>query len=712
MVYKRRIISTFMALTIGANVFLTSCSSKETRPAINGRSNYVYDAVTTEFYSEDGWSEIRACMKSGDYAYALVGCLIENSIEVRTTMYQVNSSGEITSEKDLSGEFALNYYAITDYYDGNFYYTTYDDRVCILNLESSEIAKSQRLDSDIRGVQASESGIYLLYQNKVILYDYDWNLISEVVNSGWDWFNDTKPVYETNGKTYVIAGSATHQNYYEVDFDSSESHLIYDPRSENSSPTDTCYGQYIFDLNGEYLLDFENSSKITLADWNGINMIPASYNNTPEYVAVDNEHFIKYYNYDIGMCEMQVYTYNPDVDYSDRIEIIIGGFDCRNDSALNWAVYNFNTSQDTYRAYIEDYSIEFGWDSVGGPADQQAALIQYFNDGNAPDIFYGDDFDYDLFAQNETIIDMNEFMGDEINAALEKATPSIRNLMINPDGSCYRIFAAYQLSGYIGASSVVGDNTEMSIEDICNLAQTSGSQIYDGELSTRIAEQAIAYTIHSNNYSEDDFKTILEYAFESGCETWPVSFENLDASTKSSFLLWNFSFFDLDYVNTTRHDIRDELTFIGYPTLNGSIHLANSFGQMAVSSSASNPEACIELILHLLDVNVQRACLSQYTIPVNDEVLETWFADSIDHSGITDDSIGYKLTIEQINEMDPETIDNFRNAIYACDFVEFYDWGLYEIIDEEVQSYYSQNKPVDEIASSLYSRINLYLAEQ
>ena len=49
--------------------------------------------------------------------------------------------------------------------------------------------------------------------------------------------------------------------------------------------------------------------------------------------------------------------------------------------------------------------------------------------------------------------------------------------------------------------------------------------------------------------------------------------------------------------------------------------------------------------------------------------------------------------------------------IEAVDTVQYFDWGLADIIDDEVNSYFIQNKPVDENAQSLYSRIELYLSE-
>lgn len=49
--------------------------------------------------------------------------------------------------------------------------------------------------------------------------------------------------------------------------------------------------------------------------------------------------------------------------------------------------------------------------------------------------------------------------------------------------------------------------------------------------------------------------------------------------------------------------------------------------------------------------------------------------------------------------------------INSIDSVISYDWGLYNIICDEIDSYYIQGKSEDEIAKTLQSRIDLYVAE-
>lgn len=55
--------------------------------------------------------------------------------------------------------------------------------------------------------------------------------------------------------------------------------------------------------------------------------------------------------------------------------------------------------------------------------------------------------------------------------------------------------------------------------------------------------------------------------------------------------------------------------------------------------------------------------------------------------------------------------DATNESIDSIDSVISYDWGLYNIICDEIDSYYIQGKSEDEIAKTLQSRIDLYVAE-
>ena len=61
--------------------------------------------------------------------------------------------------------------------------------------------------------------------------------------------------------------------------------------------------------------------------------------------------------------------------------------------------------------------------------------------------------------------------------------------------------------------------------------------------------------------------------------------------------------------------------------------------------------------------------------------------------------------------MSADLADSYLAQIDAADKVQIYDWGLWDITVDEVTTYYSQGKSIEEVAEALYSRYLVYAQE-
>jgi len=82
-----------------------------------------------------------------------------------------------------------------------------------------------------------------------------------------------------------------------------------------------------------------------------------------------------------------------------------------------------------------------------------------------------------------------------------------------------------------------------------------------------------------------------------------------------------------------------------------------------------------------------------------------------DHSAIAAEDYAYACYLSGEEEISTSSAEYFYRSIESVDTVMYHDWGVVNIIKEEVSTYYSLDKPINEIAETLYSRLNLYLAE-
>lgn len=61
--------------------------------------------------------------------------------------------------------------------------------------------------------------------------------------------------------------------------------------------------------------------------------------------------------------------------------------------------------------------------------------------------------------------------------------------------------------------------------------------------------------------------------------------------------------------------------------------------------------------------------------------------------------------------MSADLADSYLAQINAADKVQIYDWGLWNITVDEVTTYYSQGKSIEDVADALYSRYLVYAEE-
>ena len=130
---------------------------------------------------------------------------------------------------------------------------------------------------------------------------------------------------------------------------------------------------------------------------------------------------------------------------------------------------------------------------------------------------------------------------------------------------------------------------------------------------------------------------------------------------------------------------------------------------MAISSSAKNKDKCWEVVSKLFSEVVQnQAVVSQY-VPVTEKAM----------SILCDSILAPKESpLESWRELfgnrvlgNQAILDKYLENIGTADTIAVYDWGLFSIITDEVNSFYSQNRTPAQIAETLDKRLTIYMQE-
>lgn len=686
---------------------ISSCSKVNEETDDEARDVFVYSSKTIDIYDDDLPLQVYNVIPYENCYYVVVQVFPEEAgATANDYLYCINSDGVIQSKIEL--DIDLNVYGDSEIINDELLYVTYFGNIEKVNIHTGEKVFSEETHNDLVGIASYDDGYVVWSVGRIDKYDKDNKLVASIENNQWGAYKGYNTFYQDGDDCYLLSYGGWSYSYYKLNFEKGTSQLVYTPGKMES-----CSGKYVFNSDGEFLLDIENSCMYPLAIWNEMDLLPPQYTQSePEYIGIDDESFIQVYNYEGGFAQIVLYSYEGTENFSDRTYITVGGFGCKHDLSLMLAIYKFNTSQDEYRVVLEDYFDEFGGSSYEEEVVQKAALIKYFNDGNEPDIYYGNYFDYEYYASNGITLDMSQYMTGDFKENFDKITPNIRDLMLDSEGGCYTLFSSYQMEGYCSALDV---DSNMSIDDVKRVSEELGVTMFCNEWAISLATNAIQYDINNGNIkNSEDIQKILEFAFDNGIEVpkGTVAMEGMNRFNVGDYLLWRWSCFSPIELDYSLRDYDTSFTYVGYPSVAGSNHVIIPFGRVAVSANTAYPEVCCEFISFLLDDEVQDISNMSGTIPVNDECMRKLAEYYADKSLIPDEEFAYKKYVGLSREVDYKIIETYYEYISEVDTVMYYDSDILNIINDEVDTHYLQDKPADVIAESMYSRLKLYFSER
>lgn len=561
------------------------------------------------------------------------------------------------------------------------------------------------------------NGFILTGENNIEMYTSDGQLEASIQTDFSLYPKETR-VFETENGIYLSAGTnELISNYYKLDFDSSSTSYIMGTDSFGSI-VDYCAGLYFFDQKGEYKVDLKNMQIHTIALWNEIDIRPKKTSDSEQkYVALDDEHFaIKMINMD-GTGEIGFFTYDNSLNVN-RTKIVVGGYDVSSDETLKWAVYKFNTQHDSFRIVLEDYSADFSYSTPQEAQTARLKLMKYFNEGHSPDIFYGESFDYQYWGREGIVMDLFPFFELDSELSMSNLLPGVQNVLM-PDGKhCYSVFSGFHLSGYYGFKSDFPDN-EVSLSEILFLSETSDRTFTSAQSSPCIAVEALSYNFQSywgayngnKSISQSDIEGFVSNVIQLGIDptiSWG-SICYLQDVHDGQYYLASGGPIDVFELDKEENKFDERITYIGYPSIEGSVHLVRPVGMVGISSSTKYPDQCWEFVRELLNQDIQKKVVLTYSTPVNSEIFELMCQSAINPNSVTDEDM--KCYVLGHSAVSKDAVDDYHEIVNSIDTLYTSDWGAYNIIDEEITSYYTQERSVEQIADTLDARLSLYVQE-
>ena len=594
-----------------------------------------------------------------------------------------------------------------------------NDGISLIDIKTGNVIKEitdagLSSDSDIYSrdcvLDRCKDGFVASYTHRCVKYDMSGEETGRIYCEEFSHLGALHAYFEFSGKEYAASYSFSEIGFYELDF-------------ENEAYTKT-RGSYLkLDSDTPYMCGTGN-----YLYQNGVNDVVCLSPTDEEYVvsAKDKNMLLTGvigdegdYCFDVLGSNLFVNIYNSTPIPQIRVIYEVSGLNLNSrqiirasvassvmtDPGLKSAVAEFNMSQSDYMIVLES---EVFHDESGN--DIQAEVIASLLKGDMPDLFIGSQFNPDYLAKAGLLEDLSDYVSSS-----ELIGSDIKKLMLSGGNGCYYIFPGYLQDGYVGKGK-----TFTGIDPRIGSIQIT-DDLYGSQPAVMIADPVIRNELSvagssGGHVDQDRVEKILSYALKSGQSFYTGMYTMMDDvySDNCKLARFNSSFSDFRHMYS---ELDGDIYYAGYPSVDEHLRPASCVCQVSVMADSEYKDAIYDFLDILLSYENQRQilCSQQGYTPVNDQVLEEYFNCLTDPQSIKDPIEEYwyeEATRIDESEISVSEIEQYK--ILKCSpncIIDSEDSGLWNILFEEMDSYYSSNKSVNEIAMSLTARLNLYLDE-
>lgn len=415
-------------------------------------------------------------------------------------------------------------------------------------------------------------------------------------------------------------------------------------------------------------------------------------------------------------------------------EILIGTMTM--DQGLRAAAVNFNKSNQKYHISIKtyyDYNSDMDW------TDALTNMNNDITSKNGPDILDlgSGRIDIAALAEKGVFEDLGSFLDKSSIFSRDSFVESVLRGYTYGD-TLVAVPKTFQVSAVAGRTSQVGDKMGWSLEDIMNFtAEHPDAELFEyvtqgemmGVLLTFNQEAFIDWEKGTCNFDTPEFRKMLEFA-ASFPEEYDYNADRESTPTRlasGKLLLYTDSISRYEDIQIAEAMFNEPVTYIGFPTMDGSVGcVMNASSAYAILSRSKNKEGAWEFIESYL--NTEDTMFS-WGFPTNKEKMEEEIADAMKVEYLTDENgeivkdengdpiimgmggFGYDDWEYTYHPCTEEEIATLRELIDIASPMPSSDNEVLNIIQEEAEPYYKGQKTLDEVVSTIQSRVSMYVGE-
>lgn len=593
----------------------------------------------------------------------------------------------------------------------------------------------------IRGLFVDEQGrMYACMERDVLLFDTEGEMQGSVtIEDGW--INNIG--MGKDGKMYIgyydYTSATGGMVLSEIDFQGKKIGTTYQniPNTSNEGLAWGITKDFLFS-DGSKVYEYELATQTheELFTWmdSDIDGSCVSYVGTAangDLIAVIND-------WDTGNTELAKLVKKDASTVAQKEEIVIGTL--YNNQEVQAAAVDFNKKNDKYRIVIKNYIDESNWDENS----YETAITNLKNDivsgTNCPDII-------ELSQLNDERALAAKGVFEDLNPYLEKSELVSREDFLESvlegfsyDGKLLSIPRTFDIQTLVGKTSVVGDKMGWSLTDMMECVKKyPKAELLEGFQKSTVLYLALMFNEGSFinwekeecDFNSEEFKQVLEFANQFPSE---YDWESNDRSgwiedlQNNATLLVDTSIYDLQEIQIYEAQFGEPVTFVGFPTVDGSagcmMYAQTRYAMISKSNHKEGAWAFIESYLandndryswgipskkQEFEDMITEMTTPEYLLDENGEPVLDENGEPITTSGGASMSMdGWEYEYHMPTLEDAQIL---RDLVEAAKPMNSVNEEIVTILAEEAEAYFAGEKSVDEVTDIIQSRIQIYISE-
>lgn len=437
---------------------------------------------------------------------------------------------------------------------------------------------------------------------------------------------------------------------------------------------------------------------------------------------------IYYEDYSDGLKAGRFTYVNPE-DIPDKTVMVLAGTYVNSD--IKKRVIEYNRNSDEYRIVVRSY------DTFNSYDDWQAGYSQLNNDvttGNMPDILITEGLPVENYVAKGLLEDVGSLI--EKDEELSQ-TEFLQNIFdaFSVDGKLYYVIPSFSVQTMIGKSAVVGDRTSWTMAEMMELKNSLpegtsmiGEMTRSGFFQTAMqfcGSDFVDVSTGKCNFDSQNFISMMEYAKtlpeELGEDYYGEDYwDNYESQYRDERTILNrlniSNIRDINY--SVNGYFGEDVSYIGFPTENGKGSFAMANECYAISSKSRNTDAAWEFLRYYLTDEYQSTI--EWGLPTQKKYFDAnaekgkerpWYTDEEGNKIEYDDTFymnGEEIILDPLSQ---EQIDEVVSFILSIDKCYYYNESIINIVNEEMDAFFTGQKSAQEVAKIIQNRAQIYVDE-